>query len=133
MWNFEKDIIEIPTNNIQNIQDNPLFQQIETNSDFFSDITPKETWLAKREQTIRERLIEKKLIEEEAPQEVINDFREHFNKTDEEILERADYQETVLYFENLLNKNDMQKLQDFLVMTYRNNLWYGISAERLLN
>jgi len=107
---------------------NPLFQEINTREDFFMDLTPiKNTWIVKRTQTLREKLIEKNLIEQKADKEDFTNFREHFSRNDDEILELSSFQETQLLLKGTLDEKDNETLKDFLIMTYRNNLGYWIA------
>jgi hypothetical protein len=120
------------TYGIDHYTNNPLFQNINTSEDFFSDLqVPKTTSIIKREPTIREKLIEKRLIEDKANKEEMKDFREHFWKTDEDILNTYNNQETKKMLEWFLNEEDQKTLDNFLVMSYRNNLWYWVALNNI--
>lgn len=105
--------------------------------DFFRELEHEDsmmsTDLSIRKPTIREQLIEKDLYEKGATEEELLEFREHFWKTDDEILELSDKQYVKKHFEGFLNDDDKNTLDKFLIMTYRNNLWYMLSWENLLS
>ena len=119
-------------NGIDHYTNNPLFQNINTSEDFFSDLQVEEsTSIIRREPTIREKLIEKSLIEQKVDKEEIQGFREHFWKSDEEILNTYHSQDTKRTLEWFLNKEDQKTLDNFLVMSYRNNLWYWVALNSI--
>lgn len=118
---------------------NPLFANPKQSfQDFFADLQPKNsilskvshkeqsTWLTLIKPTFKQQIIHEQLKNRGATKEEFENFYKYFNKTDNEILEQEDYNNTIEYFKWLLNKSDLEVLKSFLVMTYRNNFWYWI-------
>lgn len=115
---------------------NPLFAKQES-QDFFADLQPKNsifskpshkenTWLSLIKPTFKQQVIYEQLKRRNASKEELEHFFKYYNKTDNEILENQDYKETIDYFRGILNKNDLDTLKNFLIMTYRNNFGYWI-------
>ena len=116
----------------KNISKNPLFKELEKPESFFSDITPQnKNELSIRKPTIREKILEKSLKEDKATPEEIENFRKHFNKTDKEILNTSYNQQTKSMMKWFLNEEDTEILNQFLIMTYRNNFGYWIALNNI--
>lgn len=133
MWNeIQNWEIELIQSSPVNKGLNPLFTQKNSFwNDFFSDLKPQKHSTEIRIPTQREKQIHENLLRNKAPKEAMDFFHQHFSKNDDEILEEEENKNLLDYFQNILNSQDIEVLKKFIIMSYRNNLWYGLAIERI--